>query len=150
MGTAAQGRRQDAVLADGRWPRGAALVDPRISLFFRNLSLLRSADAAGDASVRDLFVERIAFDDWATAYRERLRQEGTPDAGRAAAMNRVNPKYVLRNHLAEQAIAQARSDAGKRSFSEVARLLKVLSRPYDEQAEFEMYAALPPDRKSVV
>ena len=87
----------------------------------------------------------LAFDDWAAAYRGRLRQEGTPDAERAAAMNRVNPKYVLRNHLAEQAIAQARGDAGERSFSEVARLLKVLSRPYDEQAEFEMVAALPPD-----
>jgi len=114
------------------------------TLFFRNLSLLRSADTAGDASVRDLFVDRIAFDDWVTAYRERLRQEGTPDAGRAAAMNRVNPKYVLRNHLAEQAIAQARGDVDERSFREVARLLKILSRPYDEQAEFEMYAALPP------
>lgn len=65
--------------------------------------------------MRDLFVDRIAFDDWAVAYRERLRQEGTPDAERAAAMNRVNPKYVLRNHLAEQAIAQARGDAGERS-----------------------------------
>ena len=108
------------------------------------LSRLRSADAAGDAPARDLFVDRIAFDEWAAAYRERLRQEGTPDAERAAAMNRVNPKYVLRNHFAEQAVAQARGDAGERSFSEVARLLKVLSRPYDEQAEFEMYAALPP------
>ncbi len=114
------------------------------TLFFRNLSRLRSADAAGDAPVRDLFVDRIAFDDWAAAYRERLRQEGTPDAERAAAMNRVNPKYVLRNHLAEQAIAQARGDAGERSFVEVERLLEVLSRPYDEQPEFEMYAALPP------
>ncbi len=114
------------------------------TLFFRNLSRLRSTDAAGDAPARDLFIDRSAFDDWAAVYRERLRQEGTPDAERAAAMNRVNPKYVLRNHLAEQAIAQARGDAGERSFSEVARLLEVLSRPYDEQPEFEMYAALPP------
>ncbi len=134
---------EDQHLFDQLWEiLHAGRVD--FTLFFRNLSRLRSTDAAADAPVRDLFIDRSDFDDWAAVYRERLRQEGTPDAERAAAMNRVNPKYVLRNHLAEQAIAQARGDAGERSFSEVARLLEVLSRPYDEQPEFEMYAALPP------
>ena len=53
----------------------------------------------------------------------------------------VNPKYVLRNHLAETAIQRAREN----DFSEVDRLLAVLSRPFDEQPEAESYAALPPD-----
>jgi uncharacterized protein YdiU (UPF0061 family) len=52
---------------------------------------------------------------------------------------------VLRNHLAEVAIRKARGDDGERDFSEVARLLKVLERPYDEQPEFEAYSAEPPD-----
>jgi uncharacterized protein YdiU (UPF0061 family) len=56
-------------------------------------------------------------------------------------MNRVNPKFVLRNHLAEQAIRQA----NEKDFSEVARLLDVLRRPFDEQPENEAYAGLPPD-----
>lgn len=56
-------------------------------------------------------------------------------------MNRVNPKYVLRNHLAETAIRRAR----ERDFSEVERLLDVLRHPFDEQPEYEAYAALPPE-----
>ena len=127
------------------------------TLFFRNLSKLRRADAAGDAACRDLFIDRDAFDRWAADYRARLAGEPRSDASRAASMNRVNPKYVLRNHLAEIAISKARGSreterltgrpAGvdDRDFSEIARLLAVLSRPFDEQPQFEAYAALPPD-----
>jgi len=52
---------------------------------------------------------------------------------------------VLRNHLAETAIRKARGDDGERDFDEVTRLLKLLERPFDEQPEFEAYAAEPPD-----
>ncbi|HKO66217.1 MAG TPA: hypothetical protein VJU53_00310, partial [Burkholderiaceae bacterium] len=86
-----------------------------------------------------------AFDEWADRYRARLRAEDSNDAERAQQMNRVNPKYILRNHLAEVAIRRARGDEGERDFGEVARLLKVLQRPYDEQPEFESYAQEPPD-----
>jgi uncharacterized protein YdiU (UPF0061 family) len=75
----------------------------------------------------------------------RLRAEGSDDHDRRARMDRVNPKYVLRNHLAEVAIRKARGDDGERDYGEVARLLKVLERPYDEQPEFEAYAGEPPD-----
>jgi uncharacterized protein YdiU (UPF0061 family) len=56
-------------------------------------------------------------------------------------MNRMNPKFVLRNHLAEVAIRQAQSG----DFTEVQRLLKVLERPFDEQAERSGYAGFPPE-----
>jgi uncharacterized protein YdiU (UPF0061 family) len=56
-------------------------------------------------------------------------------------MNRVNPKFVLRNHLAETAIRRAK----EKDFSEVERLAAVLQHPFDEQPEYERYAALPPD-----
>ena len=111
------------------------------TLTFRNLSKVSKADASNDAAVRDLFLDRAAFDAWAVRYRERLAHESRDDASRAAAMNRANPKYVLRNHLAEQAIRQA----NEKDFSEVERLLDVLRRPYDEQPEYEAYAGLPPD-----
>ncbi|MDR5750628.1 MULTISPECIES: protein adenylyltransferase SelO family protein [unclassified Caballeronia] len=111
------------------------------TLTFRNLAKLSKADASSDAPVRDLFLDRAAFDAWAAQYRARLSQEQQSDEQRAAAMNRVNPKYVLRNHLAEQAIRQAK----EKDFSEVERLLRVLSRPFDEQPEFDAYAGLPPD-----
>jgi serine/tyrosine/threonine adenylyltransferase len=114
------------------------------TLTFRNLAKLSksgSGDETRDAPVRDLFLDRAAFDAWAVQYRERLSHEARNDTARAEAMNRVNPKYVLRNHLAENAIRRA----SERDFSEVARLLDVLRRPYDEQPENEAYAGLPPE-----
>ena len=118
------------------------------TLFWRGLSQFDSDAAAppGPPAVRNLFADRTEYDAWATDYRSRLRHEGSVDAERAARMSRVNPKYVLRNHLAEIAIGKARGDDGEpRDFSEVERLLAVLSQPYDEQPQFDSYAAAPPD-----
>ena len=111
------------------------------SLFFRRLSGLRRDEPAADAPLRDLFLDRAAFDAWAVQYRARLAQENSIDAVRAAAMNRVNPRFVLRNYLAQIAIDKAQ----KKDFSEVATLLAILQRPFDDQPEHEAYAALPPD-----
>jgi len=88
-----------------------------------------------------LFIDRDAFDAWAVQYRTRLRAEASVDAARKLGMDRSNPKYVLRNYLAQVAIEKAQNG----DFSEVARLLAVLEHPYDEQPEHAHYAALPPD-----
>jgi serine/tyrosine/threonine adenylyltransferase len=116
------------------------------TLFWRNLSRLPvEADGAADAAVRDLFIDRAAFDAWTVDYRARLRREGSSDAEREARMKRINPKYVLRNHLAELAIRRARGDGGEpRDYSEVERLLRVLAQPFEEQPEFDDYAKAPP------
>jgi uncharacterized protein YdiU (UPF0061 family) len=53
----------------------------------------------------------------------------------------VNPKYVLRNYLAQIAIEKAQN----KDFSEIATLLSVLEKPFDEQPEHAKYADLPPD-----
>jgi serine/tyrosine/threonine adenylyltransferase len=75
-------------------------------------------------------------------YRERLRAENSDDTARAAAMNRVNPKYVLRNHLAETAIRAAREG----DFAPTRQLLHVLEHPFDEQPQHEAaYGGFPPD-----
>jgi uncharacterized protein YdiU (UPF0061 family) len=58
-------------------------------------------------------------------------------AERASAMRRVNPRYVLRNHLAQAAIEDAQRGSG----AELKRLLAVLARPFDEQPGAEHYAA---------
>lgn len=111
------------------------------TLTFRRLAQLSDPSLPG-APVRDLFIDRAAFDAWAATYLARLKAEPGDGIGRAQAMNRVNPKYVLRNHLAEQAIRRAQ----ERDYSEVARLLAVLRRPYDEQADADaVYGGLPPD-----
>jgi uncharacterized protein YdiU (UPF0061 family) len=111
------------------------------TLFFRRLGELKLDDTTADEPLRDLFIDRAAFDGWAVQYRARLRQEQSTDAQRRLAMHAVNPKYVLRNYLAQVAIEKA----GKKDFSEIARLLAVLEKPFDEQPENEAYAALPPD-----
>ena len=111
------------------------------TLFFRRLGDLQIDGPDGDALLRDLFIDRAAFDAWAVTYRERLRVEGSVDAERRTAMNAVNPKYILRNYLAQTAIEQAQNG----DFSGVTRLQAVLARPFDEQPENASYAALPPD-----
>ncbi len=130
----------DAALIDGLFSiLQASHVD--FTLFFRRLGDLRQGDPGTDAPLRDLFIDRAAFDAWAVQYRLRLAQENSVDAARRLAMNAANPKYVLRNYLAQVAIEKAQ----KKDFTEVATLLAVLEKPFDEQPEHEHYAALPPD-----
>ncbi|MDQ9170563.1 YdiU family protein [Oxalobacteraceae bacterium R-40] len=111
------------------------------TLFFRRLGEMRIEDKASDEPVRDLFIDRAAFDAWAVQYRARLLQEHSRDDVRRVAMHAVNPKFVLRNYLAQIAIEKAQN----KDFSEIEKLLKVLEHPFDEQPENEHYAVLPPD-----
>jgi uncharacterized protein YdiU (UPF0061 family) len=112
------------------------------TIFLRRLCHFDSQSGALNAPLRDRFLDRAAFDAWAVRYAAALRQQGSVDAERAATMLSVNPKYILRNHLAEIAIRRA---SDERDYSEVDRLHRLLMRPYDEQPEFEAYAAEPPD-----
>ncbi|MEQ1663723.1 MAG: protein adenylyltransferase SelO, partial [Thiobacillus sp.] len=112
------------------------------TIFMRRLCDLDSNDLTRNALLRDLFLDRAAFDAWALRYAAALKQAGTHDAERCTAMRAVNPKYILRNHLAETAIRRA-TDA--RDYSEITRLHALLSRPFDEQPEHAAYAAEPPD-----
>jgi uncharacterized protein YdiU (UPF0061 family) len=112
------------------------------TIFLRRLCDFDSRPEAANAPLRDLVLDRAAFDAWAARYAAALRQLGSNNAERAAAMRRVNPKYILRNHLAEIAIRRAADD---RDYSEVNRLHALLTRPFDEQPKYEAYAAEPPD-----
>lgn len=107
---------------------------------FRGLSQVRMHESA-HPPMRDEITDVAAFDAWLALYRSRLQAQGLDDAPRAAAMNAVNPKFVLRNHLAQIAIERAQQGDAR----EVARLFEVLSRPFDEQPDAESYAAPAPD-----
>jgi len=111
------------------------------TLFWRQLSHFDSSPDALNPDVRDMVLDREAFDGWARDYKTRLAREASVDAARHAGMLATNPKYVLRNHLAEQAIRQAQAGDD----SEIARLQQLLAKPFDEQPAFEAYAGLPPD-----
>jgi uncharacterized protein YdiU (UPF0061 family) len=111
------------------------------TITMRRLAEFSSAPDARNERVRDLFIDRAAFDAWAARYAQRLRDEHSHDAERHTRMQRVNPKFVLRNHLAEVAIRRAQEG----DFSETQRLLRVLERPFDEQPEHEADAGFAPD-----
>ena len=134
-----------------RLPQDAALIDTLFAilqashvdftLFFRRLGGLQRHLPASDAPLRDLFIDRDGFDEWAVQYRARLALQHGDDTGRKLAMDGVNPKYILRNYLAQRAIDKAQ----QKDFSEIEVLRKILEKPFDEQPEHNDYAALPPD-----
>ena len=92
--------------------------------------------------LRDMFLDREGFDHWTNRYRKRLQQEQRDTALRQQTMKQVNPKYILRNYLAETAIRKAEDE---QDYSEIERLLTVLANPFDEQPAYEQYASLPPE-----
>lgn len=109
---------------------------------WRLLGAFRSAAGADNALVRDHFIGRAAFTAWADDYAARLRSEESDDATRHAAMQRANPKYVLRNYLAQTAIERARD---QRDYSLIDRLLRVLADPFAEHPHDTDLAEPPPD-----
>jgi uncharacterized protein YdiU (UPF0061 family) len=134
-----ESRAEDASLVETLFSRMAdAHVD--YTRFFRMLGRFDSSEGARNEPLRDQFLDTAGFDAWAAMYRARLLAENSVDAERRARMDRVNPKYILRNYLAQTAITRAQEG----DFGEVNRLLAVLSRPFDEQPEHEASAAPPP------
>lgn len=84
--------------------------------------------------------------DWLERYARRLSVDALPDAVRAAAMNAVNPRIVLRNHLAQEAIEAAQSGDDE----PVRRLLAAVRRPYSDEPDVAAFDRLAPaDRPPV-
>jgi uncharacterized protein YdiU (UPF0061 family) len=110
--------------------------------FFRRLGNFETRPDAPCDPLRDMFVEPAAFDAWAARYRARLLAESSEDAARKIRMDGVNPKYILRNYLAQNAITAA---TARRDYTEIDRLLAVLRAPFAEQPGREAYAESPPD-----
>lgn len=126
-----------------------------MTLFFRKLAQLRARGEDGEweaeinACLDDCYYvpEQLTGEyrekrrHWLQSYRARLRRDGLDDAERKRRMHAANPKYVLRNYLAQQAIDKAEQG----DFSEVNELLDLVRHPYDEQPERERHATKRPD-----
>ena len=113
------------------------------TIFWRRLSrhVALSPQAAVEplSAVRDLFLDRPAFDAWLLQFSERSSKHARGLS--ADLMLKTNPKYVLRNHLGEKAIQAAK----QKDFSGVHDLLALLQAPYGEHPGFEADAGFPPD-----
>jgi uncharacterized protein YdiU (UPF0061 family) len=95
-------------------------------------------------AVKDMFIDASNWNDWLPGYLHRLKGLDMKKTG--SLMLKTNPKYVLRNHLGEQVIQQAKIG----DFSGVEHLMQVLSSPFEEHPEFEHFAAFPPDWASSI
>lgn len=129
-------------------------VETDMTIFFRRLESINAGDAAlSDRELwqplRDAFYREEELTDeamapltaWLRNYARRLETESTGRDARLTLMRRLNPKYVLRNYLAQLAIDKA--EAGDTSL--ISELLEVLRRPYDDQPQYEQYAARRPE-----
>jgi uncharacterized protein YdiU (UPF0061 family) len=102
------------------------------------------ADAAldRDEPIRALFADPSAYDVWSGHWRARLAREEVSPLARAQAMRRVNPAFIPRNHRVEEALSAAVEHDDYAPFE---TLLNILSRPFDDQAEFAAFAAPAPE-----
>jgi uncharacterized protein YdiU (UPF0061 family) len=141
-----EGRMREKLGLEGEQPGDRELVEGILKLlaadrvdypiFWRRLS--RCVAGGEPAEVRDLFLDRPGFDGWFAQYEARLPHDRAAAGGR---MLEANPKYVLRNHLCELAIRQAKLG----DFSQVEALLGLVQAPYDEHPAHEDMAGFPPD-----
>jgi uncharacterized protein YdiU (UPF0061 family) len=132
-----------------------AAVETDMTLFYRHLADVPVSAIGDDNDVVRLAPLEVAFYEpaavgpghraalaaWLNRYAARVREDGTPDAERKRRMNLVNPKFVLRNYVAQLAIDRAEQGDG----SVVQELLEVLRRPFDEQPGKERFAEKRPE-----
>ncbi|HIC44094.1 MAG TPA: SELO family protein, partial [Sulfurimonas sp.] len=106
------------------------------TLFFRKLSRYK-----GDKSdILDICVNRQPLDGWLDRYTKRLEKELVAEDKRHEQMLCINPKYILKNHILQEAIEKAE----KHDFSMVNDLLKVALAPFDEHLELEHLSKVTP------
>jgi uncharacterized protein YdiU (UPF0061 family) len=128
------------------------MVETDMTIFFRNLKninkntlikddFLKLIDAAFyDKTELNVKIKSV-WKDWFTRYITRLNEETTTNDERKTLMDSVNPKYVLRNYMAQLAIDKA--DNG--DYSLISELHEILKKPYDEQPESENWFAKRPE-----
>ncbi|HEX7381780.1 MAG TPA: YdiU family protein [Nevskiaceae bacterium] len=116
-----------------RWLQLMADSRADFSLSFRALAQVTGIEAPVPA-LRERFTAEgasAALEHWLADYRARLAAQDEDDGRRRARMERHNPRFVLRTHLAQHAVERAQAG----DFGEIERLRKVLTRPFDEQPE---------------
>lgn len=124
------------------------LTETDITIFFRNLSSLKKEGSVDLGVIQEAFYEETLSDIitkkwvlWLSKYKKRLQLESISDKERQNNMNTVNPKYVLRNYMAQLAI----DDADDGNYELIDELYQLLKNPYDEQPTSEKWFAKRPE-----
>lgn len=127
------------------------LSETDMTIFFRELGCVKKdhTPGCGIATIDDAFYkpEEIKkevlkkWERWFKKYIYRLNEEDESDDRRKLEMNKVNPKYVLRNYMAQLAI----DAANKEDYSLIEELHLLLKNPYEEQPKHEKWYAKRPD-----
>ncbi|MFK7786880.1 MAG: protein adenylyltransferase SelO family protein, partial [Crocinitomicaceae bacterium] len=119
-----------------------------MTIFFRNLSQFEDSNSFIETIRAASYLEDDKFNafidswsSWLSDYSDRLKVDEKSREERIASMNKVNPKYVLRNYMAQLAIEAAE----KGDYELIDELYQLLLRPYDEQTEMEKWFAKRPD-----
>ena len=107
------------------------------TIFWRRLCAF--TPQSGHEPLRDLFFDRESFNAWALQYSELLAHANIGQ--KADLMLKNNPKYVLRNHLGEEAIRAAKL----KDYSKLHTLSGVLQAPFSEHVDHDALAGFPPD-----
>jgi uncharacterized protein YdiU (UPF0061 family) len=114
------------------------------TLTFRRLC--NTAESGDVTQLRELFIDTAAIDAWTADWRTRLEAEPLPAAGTAAAMRRVNPAVIPRNHQVERVIrAAVESD----DFAPFHSLVEATGHPYEERDGSAAYMAPPQPHERV-
>ncbi|MFY0602918.1 MAG: YdiU family protein [Flavobacteriaceae bacterium] len=124
------------------------LTEIDMTIFFRNLSKSKKEGTILIDLIKDAFYEGDISEDvsqkwekWFIAYQNRLRIETLTDEERQQKMDAVNPKYVLRNYMAQLAI----DEADKGTYTLIEEFYQLLKKPYDEQPKYEKWFAKRPE-----
>ena len=119
-----------------------------MTIFFRNLNKFQANaplefwEMVKESSYSQTFEQfRPNWENWLNSYAEAVLNDKLDSASRTASINKINPKYVLRNYMAQLAI----DEASKGNYDLVDELYQLLQKPYDEQPEMEKWFAKRPD-----
>ena len=118
-----------------------------MTLAFRRLGTVSIQPGTADESVKALFDDPQTFDAWVQAWRFHLAQLDQTEHERQASMNQVNPAFILRNHLAEQATKAA---IDSMDFEPMKKLHALLQTPFDDQPHETSWAGPPMPEEQVL
>ncbi len=130
------------------------ITETDMTIFFRQLALLNPALIIERTNsipeiltpayykpeeINDDYISRLSR--WLTAYGHRIQKDENDSKSRIRLMNKTNPKYVLRNYLAQQAIEKAESG----DYKMIYELFSMIKKPYEEQTKYKKYYARRPE-----